>query len=156
MDYTAMLQRKKLPHDIPPWTPSGGTYFITVCSTLRGLNQLCRDTVFDLLMQSVRYYRDVGHWRPHLVLFMPDHMHAITSFAENPGLIKTISDWKHYTARKCKISWQRDYFEHRLRHDESLVEKLSYIRMNPVRAGLVGTPEEWPYVWPQAGMTASD
>lgn len=33
--------------------------------------------------------------------------------------------------------WQRDFFDHRLRSIESAAEKAQYIRMNPVRAGLV-------------------
>jgi len=32
-----------------------------------------------------------------------------------------------------------------LRHDESLDEKVAYIRENPVRAGLIAKGEEWPY-----------
>jgi len=33
-----------------------------------------------------------------------------------------------------------------LRHDESEAEKFEYIRQNPVRAGLIGAEDEWPYV----------
>jgi hypothetical protein len=32
-----------------------------------------------------------------------------------------------------------------LRRDESLDEKVAYIRENPVRAGLIAEGEEWPY-----------
>jgi hypothetical protein len=28
-----------------------------------------------------------------------------------------------------------------------LEEKLEYIRQNPVRRGLVGTPEDYPWLW---------
>jgi len=35
------------------------------------------------------------------------------------------------------IKWQRDFFEHRLRSDESWREKADYILANPVRKGLV-------------------
>jgi hypothetical protein len=34
-----------------------------------------------------------------------------------------------------------------LRNDENVIEKSHYIRMNPVRAGLIDKPESWPYVW---------
>lgn len=61
-----------------------------------------------------------------------------------------MSDWKHFTARTLGIEWQRDFFDHRLRH-RSFVEKAHYIRMNPVRAGLVEKLEEWPYVWTMHG-----
>jgi putative transposase len=58
-----------------------------------------------------------------------------------------MKNWKRYTARILKITWQDGFFDHRLRHDESFVEKAAYIRMNPVRSGLIRAPEEWPYVW---------
>jgi hypothetical protein len=34
-----------------------------------------------------------------------------------------------------------------LRHAESLESKIRYVRENPVRKGLVGTPEEYPWLW---------
>jgi putative transposase len=62
--------------------------------------------------------------------------------------LKTItSKWKEWTAKTIGISWHRDFFEHRLRQDESFREKADYILLNPVRAGLVQTPEDWPYVF---------
>ncbi len=79
---------------------------------------------------------------------MPDHCHALLSFPEaGPSIIKTIADWKHWLAFKLKIRWQRDFFEHRIRRDESGEQKMAYILENPVRAKLVACAEEWPYVW---------
>jgi len=46
----------------------------------------------------------------------------------------------------ARIHWQRDFFDHRLRHDESEAEKFEYIRRNPLRAGLSRAEDEWPYV----------
>ena len=78
---------------------------------------------------------------------MPDHLHAIISFNRDPGMKKSIYVNKKFTARNHGIQWQRDFFDHRLRHDESYLEKAHYIRMNPVRAGLCQSPEDWAYVW---------
>jgi hypothetical protein len=47
-------------------------------------------------------------------------------------------------------STQREFFDHRLRKDESHDEKWKYIKMNPVRAGLTHDPEAWPYVYEPA------
>jgi len=41
--------------------------------------------------------------------------------------------------------WQKGFFDHLIRHGESYSEKWEYVRQNPVRAGLVGTPEDWPW-----------
>jgi hypothetical protein len=45
------------------------------------------------------------------------------------------------------IDWQDDFFEHRLRNDESARQKADYILANPVRKGLVSRAEDWPHVW---------
>jgi hypothetical protein len=58
---------------------------------------------------------------------------------------KCFADWKRWLASRQKINWQDGFFDHRLRNIESAVEKANYIRMNPVRAGLVDNPLEWPY-----------
>jgi putative transposase len=56
-------------------------------------------------------------------------------------------DWKRWTARNLGVVWQRDFFDHRLRQNESYREKYDYIMANPVRAGFVATAEEWPHLW---------
>jgi adenylate kinase family enzyme len=66
-----------------------------------------------------------------------------------------LSCWKRFVARKTGIEWQKGFFDHRLRQDESLEEKTQYIRMNPVRAGLVQRPEDWPHVWAFNGRDGS-
>lgn len=60
---------------------------------------------------------------------------------------KSIAGWKRYLGTQIGIRWQRDFFDHRLRKNESFIEKANYIRMNPVRAELTDSPEKWPYVW---------
>ena len=58
-----------------------------------------------------------------------------------------LSKWKEWVAKEVGINWQRDFFEHRLRHDESRVEKADYILQNPVRKQLVARIEQWPFVY---------
>ena len=59
-----------------------------------------------------------------------------------------VRDWKRYTAKQSGIIWQDGFFEHRLRSRQSADEKWHYIRLNPVRKGLIGESGKWPYVWP--------
>ncbi len=142
-------QRKQLPHDIPSWVSDGAIYFITICAQPRGVNQLCHPEVAAWIRESMEFRQARGDWWVHLVLLMPDHVHALMSFQRQTGMNAAIAQWKRYSAREAKIQWQSGYFEHRLRDDANEVEKAHYIRMNPVRAGLVGEPQEWPYVWPK-------
>jgi REP element-mobilizing transposase RayT len=59
-----------------------------------------------------------------------------------------ITFWKREFRRELGASaprFQSDGFHHRLRGEESYAEKWEYVRANPVRAGLVKKPEDWPY-----------
>jgi mono/diheme cytochrome c family protein len=78
---------------------------------------------------------------------MPDHLHALVSFPPEALLRETIANWKRFLATKLSIDWQRDFFDHRLRREESFTEKADYIRANPVRTRLVTSSEDWPYFW---------
>ena len=66
--------------------------------------------------------------------------------AGDAKLSNLIRDFKRITARTARIDWQRNFFDHRLRHDESEDEKAEYIRQNPLRAGLIKSNEQWRYV----------
>jgi REP element-mobilizing transposase RayT len=86
---------------------------------------------------------------------MPDHVHALISFPTEESIRKVVAAWKHYLAANARLIWQRDFFDHRLRSHESLDEKASYIRANPMRAGLVARAEDWSFVWRPPDIVAS-
>jgi len=101
-------------------------------------------------LESIAFRHQRGDWWVHLALLMPDHLHVSVSFPSGQALGTVIGEWKKFAARVLKIRWQRDFSEHRLRHDESLRAKEDYIRQNPVRAGLVARAEDWRFVWAAA------
>jgi len=139
--------RHSLKHDVPPWVDQGSCFFITICCTPRGKNQLAQAEISTLLFQSVGKLHNNLKWWCHLCLLMPDHLHALLSFPTAVSMTETITGFKAYQNRYHKIQWQDNFFDHRLRSEESLDEKTYYIRSNPVRAGLCSSPEDWPYVW---------
>ena len=148
LDMTGQLPgRRKLPHGLPPWVSEGAVYFVTINCAERGKNQLCVPDVAATIHESVLFRQKRGDWWVHLVVLMPDHLHGLMSFSRDRVMRDVVSQWKEITAKKVKLHWQRDFFDHRLRNDENYMEKAYYIRMNPVRKGLCQRPEEWPYAW---------
>jgi REP element-mobilizing transposase RayT len=141
------FQSKKLFHDVPAWVPDGSEFFITVCAQSRGGNPLCEPGIAQGIYDSLMFRQQQQELWVYLLLVMPDHLHLIAGFASQTGMRKSMANWKRYTARQWGISWQCDFFDHRLRGDDSYIEKAHYIRLNPVRAGLVDRAENWPYVW---------
>ena len=81
---------------------------------------------------------------------MPDDVHLFVhgsyDFQLGPwvGLLKQALA-KHIALAGTSPAWQRDFFDHVLRDDESYGNEWNYVKDNPVRAGLVSNPEEWPY-----------
>ena len=139
--------RKRLPHHVPSWVDHSAVFFVTVCALPRGSNILCQPNLAKGLWEAVVFRQGRGHWWVHLLLLMPDHLHMLVSFPDDQRMDKVVSAWKRYLARQESIQWQRDFFDHRLRSQESLNQKSEYILQNPVRAGLVQAAGEWPYVW---------
>jgi putative transposase len=128
--------------------PSRARYFITVCCEQREENQLARSVVANNIFETIKHRNVEGIWYAHLALLMPDHVHLLLSFPDTEKRMQTIvSKWKEWTAKTLKIEWQRDFFEHRLRKEESFREKADYVLENPVRAGLVERTEDWPFVF---------
>ena len=140
------IGRRALPHDPPHFIgTSDAIFFITISCHPKGSNQLCHSKVANVLFDAARFYYERHYWGVPLLLLMPDHLHMLARFGQRYGMRKVIANWKRYTANQAAIHWQRDFFDHRLRSDESFAEKAAYILQNPIRAGLVARAEDWPY-----------
>jgi REP element-mobilizing transposase RayT len=95
----------------------------------------------------------------HTVVVMPDHAHLLLSPLRdvdrwNFSLPQIMHAIKGASARKINILlgrsgpvWQEEFFDHVLRSNNSLAEKVDYICQNPVRAGLVKAESEYPWLW---------
>lgn len=108
---------------------------------------MCGDRVAAVIFEAVDFRHRLRRWYVHLLLLMPDHLHALVAFPRQEQMRKVVSQFKEVTTKRAGVGWQRDFFDHRLRTGESFEEKAHYIRMNPVRKGLIGNPDEWPWIW---------
>jgi len=50
--------------------------------------------------------------------------------------------------------WQREYFDHWIRSSKELARVVHYVENNPVKAGLAGCAEAWP--WSSASKDTGD
>ena len=140
--------RKRLKHGMPSWVADGETYFITINTKERGVNQLAKPETAEAIKSAICHYAKLNKWYPRLVVVMPDHLHALLSLnTARFSILQAISPWKSYLAKVYGVVWQEGFFEHRIRNQDSLQEKERYLCMNPVRAGLVERAEDWKYTW---------
>jgi putative transposase len=77
---------------------------------------------------------------------MPDHLQMMVGFQATQTSQTSFATSSASLREIARIRWQRNFFDHRLRHDESEAEKFEYIRQNPVRAGLIRAEDEWLYI----------
>ena len=141
-------------HIPPEWVSTEAVCFVTINCKPRGLKHLTTGDIPAGLFDSITFLSDRRAWFPEMVLLMPDHLHALISFSWEKvhGMNRVLIDWKRYVANKLGISWQRDYFDHRIRSEQDHQSTWFYIRENPVRAGLVETFDQWPHVWLPSGI----
>ena len=144
MDPILYPRRQNLDHS-SPWGVEYPEYFLTICCRTMGTSQLCRTGVGEKVLELVRKYHQTRCWHSPIALLMPDHLHAIVQIPRDLTLVSVIRNFKQACAKQVGIAWQRGFFEHRLRGAESSQQKYRYIEMNPVRAGLVKKPEDWPW-----------
>ena len=86
-------------------------------------------------------------------LLMPDHVHFFARSARNADPMRDwMQTWKsvssHILLKRLGLEppfWQEDYFDRYLRGGDNYSEKWTYVEANPVRAGLVAKPEDWPF-----------
>lgn len=119
--------------------------FVTVCSQHRKKN-LANAIVHAALLKA---WNTADRWTIGAYVIMPDHIHFFCSPTDLTVAIEPwITFWKREFRRTVGVNaprFQTDAFHHRLRGEDSYAEKWDYVRANPVRAGLVKVPDEWPY-----------
>src|SRR3990170_4138119 len=89
--------------------------------------------------------------------FMPDHLHLLIEAASGNLIqfmkaFKQMSGYHHRRALGQRL-WQKGYYDHVLRRGEDVNSVAEYIYHNPVRAGLVDSPDKYPS---SGGILAGD
>ena len=104
-------------------------------------------SVFERALEAVRlrYGLVVAGY-----VLMPEHVHLLAGEPSRSSLSVALQVLKQQTSRKLKARgetqfWQRRYHDFNVWSEEKRVEKLRYMHRNPVKRGLVATPEDWPW-----------
>ena len=128
-------------------------YFVTSC-TFGRRTLLADPVVHRILLDEWRVMHARRGWSVGRYVIMPDHVHFFVAPVGDRAVTLggAVGPWKTWTShalrRALKLEgavWERQFFDHLLRSDESRAEKWHYVRENPVRAGLVTDASAWPY-----------
>src|SRR5438105_2118712 len=143
-------------HRRPPRLPrecyfGAARIFLTMCTFER--NDYFRDALRAEQVRRQLLQTAVNH-DVELIAYclMPDHVHALiaglTDGADNrkcADVFRQISSF-HFDRAFASTLWQEGYFDRALRDEEATLDVVSYIVLNPVRAGLCARAADYPYL----------
>jgi len=150
------VDRTRTRRHLPHWEEPGTTYFITFCLARGVRADLTRLEVAQILSGALHYFAGERYdLYDHTI--MPDHVHAIikpmrrTDGSWEP-LSRILHSIKSWTANRVNEAlgrrgalWQDETYDHVIRDEKDYDTKSEYIWLNPVVAGLVQRPEDWPW-----------
>jgi len=126
-------------------------WFFVTCRILprRGI---LSDPEFACLAQVIHERRQEHGFLLRAWVFLPDHWHAII-YPVHPLTISTVVESikggatkrLNRSRRESGLLFQPRFFDRALRRVREYNEKVQYIHLNPVKAGLTGRPEDWPW-----------
>ena len=125
-------------------------YFITFCTYDRK-RLLANDVLHQHFIDYMRRQSLKGIVCGEYVI-MPDHIHLFLridphkyQLGRTVGFIKKSLSKTLSELGAAQPHWQPGFFDHILRNSSSYAEKWEYVRMNPLRAGLVELSSDWKY-----------
>ena len=137
-------------HRLPEAHYLGRTVAYTLClSERRPLlnNAFMFEGLYPLLVEASRSYRC------HLIIcvLMPDHLHCILSGHDQSSdplsAIKRFKQRSGFWMKRVgsKACWQKSFYDHIIRENESLNRQIKYVLMNPIRAEITTHWRDYPW-----------
>jgi REP element-mobilizing transposase RayT len=111
--------------------------------------------IANMMVEAI-LHRDSVCYELHSYVLMANHVHLLIT--PRVDVSKLTQSLKRFTARKANRMlgrtgspfWQDESYDRLIRDPQEFNRIATYIEMNPVRAGLVATPEvfQWSSAWP--------
>jgi putative transposase len=126
-------------------------WFFVTCRLLPRRRRLS-PAEFATLAQVIHARRTEHGFLLTAWVFLPDHWHAIF-YPRHPLTISRVMEAVkdgatkrlNRSRREAGRLWQPRFFDRALRTVKEYSETVAYIHLNPVKAGLVSRPDEWPW-----------
>jgi putative transposase len=127
------------------------TFFVTTKTSMgRALLQSERNAT--LFIDVLRSYVTARKFRVHDFVVMPNHVHLLITVDDEMAIEKAVQLIKGGFSYRLKKEfgyvgevWPRGFSDVRIEDRESFLQHREYIAQNPVKSGLVDSPEQYPY-----------
>lgn len=126
----------------------GAIYFVTFVTADR-VPWLRERRATAALLGALGSWHDEGDGVVLAATVMSDHVHVLFELGTRLDVGRCVSRWKTVGRQQASYAgeWQRDFWEHRLRDDESWEDYGLYVFLNPYRASLSVRNAAWPGWW---------
>ena len=140
-----------MPRGLRRFQESGQSHSVTF-SCYRRQPYFATVEAFDLFVQCLEDMRRRFELRIYGYVVMPGHVHLLLSEPPRAKLAEAIHYLKLSFAKRLQgrrspdhpgSFWQKRYYDRNVRNYREFVVKLRYLHRNPVKRGLVLSPEEW-------------
>ena len=146
--FGAAVYDRTMPYGLKRFQKAEALHFITF-SCFHRLQLLAapepKDT-FEAVLEQVRARHQA---RIYAYVLMPEHVHMLVNEPPSILLAQFVKALKQTTSRKLKGNrerfWQERYFDRNIRGEAARSEVIRYIHRNPVKRGLVASPQQ--YTW---------
>ena len=129
----------------------GYTYLVTT-RAVRQRSLTAPPEIPDIICRNLLWIRDHHRMALHAFVLMPDHRHIVITPQHDETLARIMHTVKSYSAQRVNAAlgvsgplWQDGYHERGVRGQRVMRAMVEYVEGNPVRAGLVNCPGQWPY-----------
>jgi len=127
----------------------GYAYFLT--TNTQNKNPIFReDRYCHILLVTIEYFKLILEYKLYGYCLMPDHVHLLLhpyGRYEPSYIMQMIKGSFSNKYNKIKNStghvWQKKYYDEVIRDDKMALNILSYMHNNPVKAGIVLSPDEY-------------
>jgi putative transposase len=130
---------------------SSRTFFVTT-KTSMGRSLLQSERNASLFIDVLRSCVTARKFRAHDFVVMPDHVHLLLTVNGAMSIEKAMQLIKGGFSYRLKKDcgyvgevWQPGFSEVRVDDRDNFLQHRKYIAENPVKAGLVDSPEQFPY-----------
>jgi putative transposase len=130
-------------------------YFVTFCTAGRK-PILSSEVIRGAFVAANRQVLQDGDVCALTGTLMPEHVHLLFTLGHRLSLSRVVAKWRAFLRRAdLHVSWQPNYFDHRLHPSESAEGYAWYIFMNPYHAGLLPIDQTWLGWWTDGAVPYS-
>jgi REP element-mobilizing transposase RayT len=100
---------KRLYHRVPHWVEPGTLFHIRIRIECEKHQKALTDSALgQTILDSAKFYEAKMRWHITLFLLMPDHLHALLSFARGQSMSEVIRGWKRFHTRSITSFGRKD------------------------------------------------